>query len=94
MYIFVYSLFCPGGISEGFLLALRISMLVCVYIHVFSAELAVQNAVDFFVSTYHEMTSSTIGGGRGCNKFVPVLVGNGTKMASTGDIFDQPPGQM
>ena len=33
-------------------------------------------------------------GGRGCNKFVPVLVGNGTKIASTGDIFDQPPGQM
>ena len=40
------------------------------------------------------LTSSTIGGGRGCNKFVPVLVGNGTKIAPTGDIFDQPPGQM
>ena len=33
-------------------------------------------------------------GGRGCNIFVPVLGGNGTKKASTGDIFDQPPGQM
>ena len=33
-------------------------------------------------------------GGRGCNKFVPVLIGNGTKIASTGDIFDQPPGEM
>ena len=34
------------------------------------------------------------GGGRGCNRFVPLLGGNGTKIAPTGDIFDQPPGQM
>ena len=34
------------------------------------------------------------GEGRGCNIFVPVLGGNGTKIAPTGDIFDQPPGQM
>ena len=40
------------------------------------------------------LTSSTIGGGRGCNTFVPVLRGNGTKIAPTGDRFDQPPGQM
>ena len=33
-------------------------------------------------------------GGRGCNEFVPVLVGNGTKIVPTGDIFDQLPGQM
>ena len=33
-------------------------------------------------------------GGRGCNIFFPVLGGNGTKIAPTGDIFDQPPGQM
>ena len=26
--------------------------------------------------------------------FVPVLGGSGTKIAPTGDIFDQPPGQM
>ena len=39
-------------------------------------------------------TSSTIEGRRGCNIFVPVLGGNGTKIAPTGDIFDQPPGQM
>ena len=26
----------------------------------------------------------------GCRKFVPVLGGGGTKIASTGDIFDQP----
>ena len=26
--------------------------------------------------------------GRECSKFVPVLVGNGTKIASTGDVFD------
>ena len=31
---------------------------------------------------------------RGCNKFDPVLGGNGTKIAPTGDIFDQPPSQM
>ena len=38
---------------------------------------------------------STIGGGgRACNKFVLVLGGNGTKIAPTGDTFDQPPGQM
>ena len=41
-------------------------------------------------------TSSTIGGGGGreCNIFVPILGGNGTKVAPTGDIFDQPLGQM
>ena len=27
-------------------------------------------------------------GGRGCNIFVPVLGGNGTKIALTGDMFD------
>ena len=35
-----------------------------------------------------------LGAGRGCNTIVPVLGGNGTKIAPTGDIFDQPPGQM
>ena len=35
---------------------------------------------------------STIGEGRGCNKFVPVLGGDGTKIASPGDCFYQPPG--
>ena len=34
---------------------------------------------------------STNGGGRGCNNFIPVLGGNGTKIAPTGNIFDQPP---
>ena len=34
------------------------------------------------------------GGGRGCNKSIPVLGGNGTKIAPTEDIFDHPPGQM
>ena len=33
-------------------------------------------------------------GERGCNIFFPVLGGNGTKIAPTGDRFDQPPGQM
>ena len=31
-------------------------------------------------------------GGRGCNIFVPVLRGNGTKVAPTGEIFGQPLG--
>ena len=39
-------------------------------------------------------TRSTIEGGRGCNKFVPVLGGDGTKRSPTGDMFDQPPGEM
>ena len=33
-------------------------------------------------------------GGRGCRKFVPVLGGDSTKIAPTGDMFDQPPGEM
>ena len=39
-------------------------------------------------------TRSTIERGRGCNKFVSVLRGNGTKIAPTGDICVQPPGEM
>ena len=35
-----------------------------------------------------------LGGGRGCHKFVPVLGGDGMKIAPSGDIFDQPPGEM
>ena len=35
-----------------------------------------------------------LGGGRGCHKFVPILVGDGTKIAPPGDLFDQPPGEM
>ena len=46
-------------------------------------------------STSHPRRSrSTIGGGRGCNKFAPVLRGDGTKTAPTGDIFDEPPREM
>ena len=33
-------------------------------------------------------------GGRGCNKLVPVLRGDGTKIASPGDLLDQLPGEM
>ena len=33
-------------------------------------------------------------GGRGCRKFVPVLGGDGTKLAPLGDIFDQPSGEI
>ena len=39
-------------------------------------------------------TRSTIEGWGGCNKFVPVLGGDGTKRSPTGDIFDQSPGEM
>ena len=35
-----------------------------------------------------------LGGGRGCHKFVPVLGGDGTKMAPPEDLFDQPSGDM
>ena len=41
----------------------------------------------------HPLTRS-IEGGRGCNNFVPVLGGDGTKRSPTGDIFDQLPGEM
>ena len=34
------------------------------------------------------------GGGRGCNKFVPVLGGDGTKIVPPEDVFDQPPDEM
>ena len=37
---------------------------------------------------------STIGEGRGCNKFDPVLGGDGPKKAPPGDLFDQPPHEM
>ena len=42
----------------------------------------------------HVVNRSTIGERRGCNKFVPGLRGNGTKVTHTGDIFDQPPCQI
>ena len=35
-------------------------------------------------------TRSTIGGVRGCNNFVPVLGGNGTKIALTGTYLTNP----
>ena len=35
-----------------------------------------------------------MGGGRGCNNFVPVLGGDGTRVAPPEDLFDQPPGEM
>ena len=34
------------------------------------------------------------GAGRGCHKFVPVLGGDGTKIAPPGDIFDRSRGEM
>ena len=44
---------------------------------------------------YQPRIRSTVGGGGGgCNNFVPVLRRNGTKIAPTGDMFDEVPGQM
>ena len=34
------------------------------------------------------------GGARGCNKFVPVLEGDSTKITPPGDLLDQPLGKM
>ena len=45
-------------------------------------------------STYLRDQFNDWGGRRGCNIFDPVLGGNGTKIAPTGNIFDQSPGQM
>ena len=35
-----------------------------------------------------------IGGGGGCHNFVPVLGGDGTKIAPPGDLFDQTADEM
>ena len=40
------------------------------------------------------LSRSTIGGGQGCNKFVPVLGGEYTRVAPPGDLFDQHPREM
>ena len=58
MYIFVYSLLSCGDFG-GVSTRLANIHVVCVYIHVFPAELAVQNVVDFFASTYHELVDTT-----------------------------------
>ena len=48
-----------------------------------------------FQRDFLQESRSTIGGGgRGCNKFVPVLSGDGTKIVPPGDLFDQAPGEM
>ena len=39
-------------------------------------------------------TRPTVEGERGCNKFVPVLGGDGMKLGPTGDISYQLPGRM
>ena len=60
----------------------------------FSSSTAHSRAVGTPHTHNNQQTRSTIEGRRGCNSFVPVLRGNGTKIAPTGDIFDQPPGGM
>ena len=64
-------------------------MYVCMYVYF----LALARYLD---STEGRLpvSRSTIGGGRGCHTFVPVLGGNGTKIAPLGDLFDQTPGEM
>ena len=64
----------------------RLSSHVCVD---FGSTPAKRNVGDYVLAS----SRSTIGGGRGCHKFVPVFGGDGTKTARTGDIFDQPPGK-
>ena len=44
---------------------------------------------DLDLESFHDW-----GGGRGCHKFIPVLGGEGTKIAPPGDLFDRPPGEM
>ena len=43
---------------------------------------------------FHIQSRSTNEGGRGCHTYVPVSGGDGTKIASTWDLFDQPSGEM
>ena len=40
------------------------------------------------------VSRSTIGRGQRCHNFVPVLGGDGTKIAPPEDIFDQPPDEI
>ena len=51
-------------------------------------------SLDELVVILLKSRSTVGGGGRGCNNFIPVLRGDGTKMAPTGDIFDETPGEM
>ena len=44
--------------------------------------------------TFPNSRSTIGGGGRGYHQFVPVLGGDGMKIAPRGDIFDQTPGEM
>ena len=51
--------------------------------------------IEFLVSGCHFdvnvlLSRSTIGGGRGCNKLVPVLGGDGTKIAPPGTYLTNP----
>ena len=57
---------------------------------------AVREADTLYSRSFLEMPEDPFNDweGRGCNKFVPVLEGVGTKIAPTGDIFVQPPGGM
>ena len=57
-------------------------------------ELLHHKQVDVTTVLTQRTIRSTIERGRGRNKFVPVLRGNGTKIAPIGDTCVQPPGEM
>ena len=60
----------------------------CIICCRFSGSGGILPAIDCCLDSFNDW------GERGCNKYVPVLGGDGTKIAPTGDIFDQPPGGM
>ena len=81
------------------------TLLSCLWSLRFFLSLSGSRRRFFFVKqVHHSYISSTSDGwifdkfnewgGKGCNIFVPVLGVNGTKIAPTGDVFDQSPGQM
>ena len=76
---------CPSVISIRLLAALACEL---------DLDLCHFDAEQAFVQSDLDEDKFNDWGGRGCNIFVPILGGNGTKIAPTGDIFDQSPGQM
>ena len=66
------------------------------------AKEAVDNQIQPRTSTYSLSETSELEiiesfndwRGRGCHKFVPVVGGDGTKMAPPGDLLDQPLSEM
>ena len=59
-----------------------------------SFEAAVAGVCVALILCVNQSSRSKIGGRRGCHKFVPVLGWDKSKVASRGDLCDQPPGEM